>query len=125
MKKFRNDKERIAFLEDYTNTKNGWKLDKEDTGKSRRWWRLDLPDGTVLIVEEELRTFIWPIKHTEWNVLTWFIIKDWDDGRCFGDRRGSRTQALAILKEVEKSDKRRGSQDPAKDPGTGSMGAAD
>lgn len=76
MKKFRNDKERIAFLEDYTNTKNGWKLDKEDTGKSRRWWRLDLPDGTVLIVEEELRTFIWPIKHTEWNVLTWFIIKD-------------------------------------------------
>lgn len=37
LKTFKNDKERIAFLEDYRNTRNGWKLWKCDEDLSRTW----------------------------------------------------------------------------------------
>ena len=124
MKAFKNDKERIAFLEDYTNRENGWYLFRNDIQMQRRAWALDLLDGTTFIVEEEMRTITWPETHQEWLTIAWFII-DQNDRKPYGDCRGSRTMALAILKEVEKSDKRRSSQDPAQDPGTGSMGAAD
>ena len=35
MKKFKNDNERIAFLEDYRNEQNGWYLWKHDEDLDR------------------------------------------------------------------------------------------
>ena len=106
MKKFRNDKERIAFLEDYTNRENGWILYRNDIEMSRRCWLLRLPDGAALIVEEELGTFTWPEVHKKWNTLTWFIIDDWkNNNKLYGDCRGSRTQALTKLKELGRKEK--------------------
>lgn len=105
LKNFRNDKERIAFLEDYTNKENGWFLFRNDPEMKRRCWLLDLPEGASLIVEEELRTFTWPEEHQKWNVLTWFIIDDWTEQKPFGDCRGSRTQALNKLKELGRKKK--------------------
>lgn len=106
MTTFRNDKERIAFLEDYTNRENGWYLFRNDIQMQRRAWALDLIDGTTFIVEEEVRTITWPETHLEWITIAWFIIED--DGKPYGDCRGSRTMALTKLKEVEKSEKLKG-----------------
>lgn len=107
MTSFRNDKERIAFLEDYTNKENGWYLFRNDVQMQRRAWALDLLDGTTFIVEEELRTITWPETHQEWLTIAWFII-DQNDRKPYGDCRGSRTMALTKLKEVEKSEKLKG-----------------
>lgn len=100
MQNFKNDKERIAFLEDYRNEGNGWRLWKHDEDMGRRSWRLDITDGSSLIVEEELRTFNWPKVHTTWSVMHWYIIEDWNSDQNFGDCRGSRTQALNKIKEL-------------------------
>lgn len=103
MKKFRNDKERIAFLEDYRNEQNGWYLWKHDEDLQRSWWRFDLPD-CALIVEEERRTFTYPHRHVTWNVVHWYIVSDWtESAKTFGDQVASRTQALAKIKEIEKN----------------------
>lgn len=101
IKKFKNDKERIAFLEDYRNEDNGWKLWKGDMDLQRRWWRLELADWTF-VVEEEERTYHWPKTHKTWTVKHWFIIPLNADG-TFGDYVGSRTMALTKLKELEKA----------------------
>lgn len=105
--KFKNDKERIAFLEDYRNDRkydgwNGWYLWKYDEDLQRTWWRLDLPDRSSLVVEEQKRTFSWPNVHTDWAVIHWYIVTDWNGSACFGDYVASRTQALTKIKEVEK-----------------------
>lgn len=95
----KNDKERIAFLEDYRNGDHGWYLWKDDDDLQRRWWRFDL-DECALIVEEQLQTLRWPNTHQKWIVTHWFIITDWHEP--FADGTASRTQALAKLKEVTK-----------------------
>ena len=97
--KFKNDKERIAFLEDYRNVDHGWYLWKEDDDLKFRMWRYDLPDA-ALIVSEQLRTFTWPDEHEEWTVAHWYIVKDWSG--LFADQAASRTMALAELKRWEK-----------------------
>ena len=100
--KFKNDKERIAFLENYRNTDNGWYLWKEDAETDRRWWRFDLPD-CALIVEEDRRTLLWPEPRQKWFVVNWFIIKDWTfKDKTFRDQVGSRSVALAELKRCQK-----------------------
>ena len=100
--KFKNDKERIAFLENYRNTDNGWYLWKEDAEIDRRWWRFDLPD-CALIVEEDRRTLLWPKPRQKWFVVNWFIIKDWTfQDKTFRDQAGSRSMALAELKRCQK-----------------------
>lgn len=96
--KFKNDKERIAFLEDHRNEKNGWYIWKHDDDMQRTWWRFDLSDR-ALIVEEQLQTFKWPDKHTTWAVMHWYIINDWHG--LFADQVASRTLALAALKKEE------------------------
>lgn len=98
MKKFKNDKERIAFLEDYRNVDHGWYLWKQDEELGRWMWRLDL-DGTSIIVEEILRTFEWPKKHQEKTISNWYIM-DWSG--LFEDHRASRTMALAEIKKRTK-----------------------
>lgn len=107
MKFFKNDKERIAFLEDYRNERksdiwNGWYLWKHDEDLQRTWWRLDLPDGSSLIVEEQKRTFTYPNIHTDWYVMHWYIVESWDGSACFGDYVASRSMALSKIKKLEK-----------------------
>lgn len=99
MKKLKNDKERIAFLEDYRNMDNGWYLWKDDGDLDRKWWRYDL-DDCALIVEERLQTIHWPSDHLSWIVDHWYIIRDWH--QPFEDGAASRTLALAVLKEAGK-----------------------
>ena len=108
MLKFKNDKERIAFLEDYRNEENDWYLFKEIEDMQRRWWRFDLPD-CALIVEEDRQTFTWPEKHIEWSIYNWFIISDWTfSEKTFRDQVASRSMALRELKRVEKEMKANG-----------------
>ena len=108
MLKFKNDKERIAFLEDYTNEDNGWYLWKHDEDLQRRWWRFDLPD-CALIVEEDMMTFEYPEKRVDWYIHNWFIIKDWTfSEKTFRDQVASRSMALRELKRVEKEMKANG-----------------
>lgn len=104
MKKFKNDKERIAFLEDYRNKDNGWYLWKHDEDLQRSWWRFDLPD-CALIVEEQRLTITWPNTHVIWRVIHWYIVSDWSGNIPFGDFVASRSLALAKIKEIEKREK--------------------
>ena len=99
MLKFKNDKERIAFLEDYRNEENGWYLWKDVPDIQRKFWRFDLED-TALIVEEQQRTSHWPYEHQKWDVTHWYIVEDWE--KPFADHTASRTQALARLKKEVK-----------------------
>ena len=101
MEKFKNDRERIAFLEDYRNTEREWYLWKEDDDLDRRWWRYDLPES-ALIVEEQKRIHTWPDKHIAWDVIHWYIITDQSGNTPFGDQVASRTMALTYIKKLEK-----------------------
>lgn len=96
--KFKNDKERIAFLEDYRNESNGWYLWKHDEDLCRSWWRFDLSE-CALIVEERQQTLQWPYLHVAWLISAWYIIRNWNIP--FEDERASRTLALAELKKEE------------------------
>ena len=98
MKKFKNDKERILFLEE-RRTEDGWRLWRADELLDRRMWRYDMP-GAALIVEEIEQTIHWPKDHVEWTVDGWYIMKDGDFP--FADWRASRTLALQELKRCEK-----------------------
>lgn len=100
MKKFKNDNERIAFLEDYRNEQNGWYLWKHDEDLNRSWWRIDLGKA-AFIVEEQQRTFNWPDRHTAWIVMSWYIVPEFAPAP-FGDYAASRTMALSKLKELAK-----------------------
>ena len=103
MKKFKNDRERIAFLEDYRNEKNGWYIWKHDDDLQRTWLRCDLPD-CALIVEEQQKTFTYPNLHISWYVMHWYIVDDWTGRtKTFGDQVASRSLALRKLKEIEKA----------------------
>ena len=98
----KNDKQRLAFLDDYTNKENGWSLWKYDEDLQRRWWRYDLSD-CALIVEEDRMTFKYPNMHVDWYVRNWFIITDWSfREKTFRDQVASRTLALAEIKRVQK-----------------------
>lgn len=98
----KNDKQRLAFLDDYTNEENGWYLWKYDDDLQRRWWRYDLPD-CALIVEEDQATLHYPNLHTGWIIENWFIIRDWSQKyKTFRDQQASRTLALAEIKRVQK-----------------------
>lgn len=96
----KNDKERVAFLEDYRNEKNGWYVWKEIEDIGRRWWRFDL-DDFALIVEEQLRTTTYPKKSVTWFVMHWYIVHDWH--MPFADSVASRTMALAEIKKAAKA----------------------
>lgn len=98
--RFKNDKERGAFLDDYRNEKNGWYLWKDDYGINRKMWRRDLADCS-LVVEEQLITYRWPQEHVTWAVMHWYIVEDWNIP--FADSQGSRTEALQKLKEYAKA----------------------
>ena len=98
--KFKNDRERGAFLDDYSNERAGWYLWKADKDIGRMMWRRDLPD-CALIVEEQQVTLRFPQEHTDWCVMNWYIIEDWE--KPFADGLASRTAALKKLKEYGKT----------------------
>ena len=95
-KRFKNDKERKAFLDNYRNIDNGWYLWKEDEDIDRRMWRNDLI-GFAFIVEEQLFTLNWPEPHEAWGVLHWYI--NTFDSKPFADYQASKTQVMEKLKE--------------------------
>lgn len=97
----KNDKERIAFLEDYTNKENGWILWKELTDIRRRWWIYFLDDCS-LIVEEQEQEFAWPNIHMAWRPMHWYIIKAPLHEVPFANQVASKTLALAELKHAQK-----------------------
>lgn len=101
IRNLKNDKERIAFLEDYRNMDNGWDLWKFDDDLQRRMWMFRLSAGVIFFVEEQLRTFSYPEKHESWSVMHWYIIED--PTAIFGDCVASKSMALAKLKEVSKN----------------------
>jgi len=94
--KFKNDKERLAFLADYRNTSAGWYLWKEIEDIDRRFWRFDFFDCSF-VVEEQLQTLQWPFPREEWRLLHWYIVEDWR--KPFADSVSCRSDALARLKE--------------------------
>lgn len=107
--KFKNDKERKAFLEDYRNEENGWYLWTYDNAIERRWWRNDVAPGFSFIVEEEMIWISFPKRHDKWIVRQWFItdqqVAEYACGNKkphFGNYRARKTQALEYLKKAEK-----------------------
>ena len=98
----KNDKQRLAFLDDYTNEENGWYLWESWFSMTRRFWRYDLPDCSI-IVEEDDWTLTWPEKTVKKRIENWFIIRDWTfKTATFRDQQASRTLALAEIKRVQK-----------------------
>lgn len=109
--KFKNDKERKAFLDDYRNRLNGWFNWKSDIDLERRWWRLELTDDIAFVVEEEHQTFAFPEHHDAWTARQWYItdqkIAEYacgDRKPHFGDYKASKSQALQYLKACEKGE---------------------
>lgn len=105
--KYKNDKERLAFLDDYRNEQNGWYLWKEDYDIQRQWWRFDLPDAAIIVEEQKITyqypepqiTYQYPEPHVDTSILHWYIITDWH--RLFADQVASRTQALQLIKKSD------------------------
>ena len=105
VKSLKNDKERIAFLEDYRNEQKGWRMWKGDNDLQRIFWQNDITDGHALVVEEEYRTILWPKMHMAWEIKAWYILSDQNSGMTFGDQRASRTMALELIKKLQKEEK--------------------
>lgn len=101
--KLKNDRERIAFLEDYRNEQHGWHLWKSDDDLQMKIWRLDLPHSSI-IVEEWLHVYEWPQRHQKWDPRCWYVVTDWS--QPLRAAAGSRSLALAMLKkELKENDK--------------------
>ena len=96
--KLKNDKERLAFLDNYKCEWFGWYLWKEDPDLQRKWYRFDLPEGSI-IVEEQRITYQYPEPHVDTSILHWYIIRDWNG--LFADQVASRTQALQLIKKSD------------------------
>lgn len=97
--KLKNDKERIAFLEDYTNEANGWKLWKADEDLGRRMWRLDLEDGNAIVAEERLQMVHYPKTEAKWLTRAWYLVVSKDEP--FESNVASRTIVLTYIKHLK------------------------
>lgn len=97
--KFKNDKERIAFLEERRHDQ-GWYLWREDKTTDRRMWRFDTKESSI-VVEEHRQTLRYPHTHIKWMVAGWYIVRELGTVP-FEDWRASRTLALQEIKRCEK-----------------------
>ena len=109
---FKNDAERIEFLENYRNMDLGWCLWKDDRDRQLRVFRNDITENLCFLVEEQLLTFSWPNRNQKWTVRDRYIVNWAETGdrmergmQTFGDQRASRTQQLTALKELQKRKK--------------------
>jgi len=118
---FKNDTERIAYLDAFKEFDNPEKTGyaKEwaemllDTVFGRRWLYVIPAKDVFFIVEQAYQTIEWPKKHLMWRTKNWYIVEGQlnpaDDKICrtpsgatLEDCAASRTQALQRLKELEK-----------------------
>lgn len=100
--KFKNDTERLAFLDDFRKEENGWKLWKGDMDLQRKLYRCNV-GPVVYVVEEEKRTFEWPQKHKTWSVFRRYIVED--EMEPLGDQLASKTQQLVKLRDLQREGK--------------------
>lgn len=99
----RNDKERMAFLDNYTDDCNAyWFLAKMLTGYDRRFFAYQ-GDGYSIYVEDELQTLTWPKKHEKWLSRAFYLVPLENGTRKpFADYRMSKTQIINWIKEHRK-----------------------
>lgn len=108
----RNDKERMAFLDDYANDVNAyWYLAKMLTGYDRRFFAYRGTDYTVY-VEDELQTMTWPKRHEKWISRSFYLVPDEPGTRKpFADYRMSKTMIINWIKERRKLSENSGGGD--------------
>lgn len=95
--RLKNDKERTAFLEDYRNIENGWKIWDQAAKGQRIWWEWFFPDGVCsIIVEEKYWYSEWPKREHKWIPTEWFILRD--DSEPLANQHASKTMALEEIK---------------------------
>lgn len=98
--KLKNDKERIAFLEE-RREEDGWFLWINDPGLGRRFWRYDDEKDGSIIVEERLQTITYPKTEMKWIERNWYLFDGESWGLPFEDRKASRTLALQYIKTLD------------------------
>lgn len=99
--KLKNDKERIAFLEE-RRKEDGWFLWIRDSVIGRRFRRYDTEEGGSIIVEERYQTITWPKPEAKWIERNWYLFTDAESyNQPFEDRKASRTLALAYIKTLD------------------------
>ena len=118
---FKNDKERIAYLDAFkefdkdekSEYAEAWNLQWLDRQDGRRFLITEPAEDVCFIVEQAYQTIEWPKKHRMWCTKGWYIIDGdfshevdgiWctEDGATFEDHAASRTMALAKLKDLQK-----------------------
>lgn len=97
--RLKNDKERMAFLEDYRNEAHGWQLWKDDRDTGRRMWRLDLDWGSSIVAEERLQEVHYPKDETKWINRAWYLVID--HGKPFENHVSSKTSVLKYIKQLK------------------------
>lgn len=97
-KTFRNEKERKEFVENYHGA--GWQMWKGDEDLSRYWWRCEIADNLFLVIEEQLETYNFPIRHEKLRPMRYYITPEIIEPP-FSDYVVSKTQVIEKLKELD------------------------
>lgn len=97
----RNDKERMAFLDNYKDDcSDYWHL-KNISVFDRRFFAYE-GDNYTVYVEDELQTVHWPKTAQKWISKSYYLVEGKRDGRPFSDYRMSRSQIINWVKEHRK-----------------------
>lgn len=118
---FKNDKERIAYLEAYRDwdkksagpLTDEWQLMIQDNMLGRRWLYVEPAKGVRFVVEQAFRLIEWPKRQRIWTTKNWYIVEGeleptdeeiyrTPGGCTFEECAASRTMALNRLKELQK-----------------------
>lgn len=95
----RNDKERMAFLDNYKDDCNSyWCRVKIIAPFDRRFFAYS-GDDYVIFVEDELQTVHWPKTAQKWISKSYYLVEGERDDRPFSDYRMSRSQIVNWIKE--------------------------
>lgn len=96
-----NDKERMAFLDNYTHT-GDWYLAEALRTYGRRFWAYP-GDGYTIYVEDELHTAKWPKIEEKWISKSYYLVEGEIDNP-FADYRVSKTQIVNWVKEKRRKE---------------------
>ena len=96
-----NDKERMAFLDNYTDGEN-WYLAKQIGPYNRRFFAYP-GDGYTIYVEDELQTVLYPAKAEKWISKSFFLVEG-EINKPFADYRVSKTQIINWIKEKRRKE---------------------
>ena len=97
-----NDKERMAFLEHYTDSDH-WYCEKVMAQYDRRFWTHP-GDGYTLYVEDELQTVFYPEKSEKWISKSIFLVPADEPKKPLADFRASKTQIINWIKEKRRKE---------------------